>query len=438
MARTANPTHVTGKRPQLKIQPPITHPAFCFCQGCNKLPEGERSKPHVIRIRRASKYPDDFIKSALYALEVKAIEEARLKAGGDGWMAASPERITFAQLAGAYLEAHDSERNAAIIKLHLVPFFGALTAAQLKASDFRSYQRKRLQVAAPDTVNREWNALRAVLNFAEREERIARNPFHRGAVEILPSRGPRKEFFEPEEWRAFLSAFDDYEGFKAYQWTQHKAAPARIVGEKSYGVGRRNPDRDAVREQFYRLRESRQFVCALLFSCSRVMELAELRWRDVDLRRRLVTLYQEKTKREKVIPIAEPWLADLMARQRGLPEAYVYVRSTGQPFYYEEIRRAVMMARDVAGFEKNLTPHSIRHTVLSWLAIAGVSEVHRKEIAGHSRSTVADGYAHLTKGSLVPVIATLVRIGLQGFSEEESATEAPSVGLLRAVNESAE
>jgi integrase len=438
MARTANPTHVTGKRPRLKIQPPITHPAFCFCQGCQKLPEVERGKPHDIRIRRVSKYPDDFIKSALYALEVKAVEEARLKAGGDGWMAASPERITFAQLASAYMEAHDSERNTAIIRLHLVPVFGTLPAAQLKASDFRSYQRKRLQVASPDTVNREWTALRAVLNFAEREERIVRNPLRRGAVEVLPSRGPRKEFFEPEEWRAFLAVFDDYDGFKAYLWREHKAAPARIVGEKSFGVGRRNPNGDAVKAQFENLHESRQFIRALLFSCSRLMELGNLRWRDVDLRRGLVTLYQEKTQREKILPIAEPWRAELESRQRGLPEAYVYVRANGRPFYRGEIRRAVILAKNVAGIQKNLTAHSIRHTVLSWLAIAGVPEVHRMEIAGHSRSSVADGYAHLTKGSLVPVVATLERIEAGGFREEESAADLPAKAILRAVNESAE
>lgn len=416
--------HVTGNRPRLKIQPPITHPAFCFCQGCKKLPEGERGKPHVIRIRRASKYPDDFIKSALYALEVKAVEEAILTAGGDGWMAASPERITFAQLASAYLEAHDSERNTAIIKLHLVPFFGTLPAAQLKAGDFRSYQRKRLQIASPDTVNREWNALRAVLNFAEREERIVRNPFHRGAVEILPSRGPRKEFFEPEEWRAFLAVFDDYEGFKAHQRQRNDAAPVRIVRGHNLGSGRRNPNSDASRNQFERLQEAKTFIRGLLFSCSRVMELAGLRWRDVDLRRGLVTVFQEKTGREKVLPIAEPWRADLTAKQRGWPEAFVYVRSDGQPFYYEEIRRAVMMALEIVAIRKNLTPHSIRHTVLSWLAIAGVPEVHRKEIAGHSRTTISDGYAHLTKGSLVPVLATLVRIETDGFSAHESAAEA--------------
>ena len=49
-----------------------------------------------------------------------------------------------------------------------------------------------------------------------------------------------------------------------------------------------------MKTQFENLHESRQIVRALLFSCSRVMELAGLRWRDVDLRRGLVTLYQEK------------------------------------------------------------------------------------------------------------------------------------------------
>ena len=432
MVRTSNPTHVTGKWPHFKIQPWINHPAFCICAQCSKLPEDERGKTHSFRINRASPFKEnsrtDYLSSAQYALEVKAKEEAKLTAGGDGWMAASPDRITFAQLAAAYLEANDSKRNAAIIEQHLVPFFGALPAAQLRASDFRSYQRKRQQDdASPDTINREWNTLRAVLNFAEREERITRNPIRRGAVELLPSRGPRKDFFEPEEWQSFIGAFDDYEGFKRHQREIIAAAPVRIIGGFERGSGRRNPDSEASHDQFEGMRKAKEFIRALLFSCSRVMELAGLRWRDVDLRRGLVTLFQEKTKQEKVLPMAEPWRIDLASRQRGLPDAYMYVRGDGRPFYDEEIRRAMSMALAVAGIRKHLTPHSIRHTCLSWLTIAGVSEVHRKEIAGHSRKTVADGYAHLTKGSLAPALATLARIEAEGFSEEESVSEGASV-----------
>jgi len=422
MVRTSNPTHVTGKRPHLKIQPWIEHPAFCVCAKCSALSDDERSKPHSFRINRASKYGDDYLKSAQHALEVKAQEEAKLRAGGDGWMAASPDKITFAQLAAAYMEANDSERNAEIIRLHLVPYFGTLAAAQVKSADWRAYQRKRLQEgASPDTINREWNAGRAVLNFGEEEERIVRNPIGRGAVKLLPSSGPRKEFFEPEEWRIFLAAFDGYEGFRAHLKRRRDELPSRFVGERDLGSGRRHPNSDASREQFARLQESAPFVRGLLFSCARVMELAAVRWRDVDLRRGLVTIFQEKTEREKVIPIAEPWRADLAARPRGLPEAYLYARANGQPFYDQEIRRSMALALDIAGIRKHLTPHSIRHTALSWLAIAGVSEAHRKELAGHSRKSVADGYAHLTKGSLVPVVALLTRIEAQGFSEEESA-----------------
>jgi len=54
-------------------------------------------------------------------------------------------------------------------------------------------------------------------------------------------RTARRSSLNHEEWRAFLSAFENFEGFKAYLWRQHKAAPARIVGEKNYGVGRRIP-----------------------------------------------------------------------------------------------------------------------------------------------------------------------------------------------------
>ncbi|MBV9188011.1 MAG: tyrosine-type recombinase/integrase, partial [Acidobacteria bacterium] len=273
------------------------------------------------------------------------------------------------------------------------------------------------------TINRELNTARAVFNFGEQEERIIRNPIARGSVQLLPSRGPRQGFFEPEEWRAFLAAFDDYEGFKAHLQRRREEMPSRFVGEKDMGSGRRNPESEASREQFDRLQEAGAFIRAMLFSCARVMELARMRWRDVDFRRGLATLFQEKTQAEKVIPISAPWRVDLIARPRGLPDAYVYVRSTGKPFYEEEVRRAVMLAVSIAAIRKHLTPHSIRHTALSWLAIAGAPEAHRKDFAGHSRKSVADGYAHLTRGSLVPVVALLARIEAEGFREEESAQE---------------
>jgi integrase len=431
MVRTKNPTHVTGSIPHLKVQPWILHPAFCACEKCVALPVEERMKPHLIRIKRASKFPDDFVESARYARELKAEEEAKLRGVGSGWMGAAPAEITFAQLSKAYLDAGSGERDEQIIRLHLLPYFGAMRAQHVKAADWRHYQKRRqAEHASPDTVNREWNTFRAILNFGEEEERIDRNPIGRRAVKPLPSRGPRQDFFEPDEWRAFLAAFDDYAAFTAHLVRERAAAPVRMIRGTARGAGTRRPDSEASREVFARLQELRAFMRAMLYGVCRSGEMAALRWRDVDLRRSLVTIYQEKTKKPKTIPIADPWRAELEARPRGMPEALVYARAaTGKRLSLQEVRRAFSLSLDLAALAapsiktKKLIPHSIRHTALSWLAIAGVSEVHRNEMAGHARRKIGDVYAHLTKGSLVPVAATLARIEAEGFRVEESAAE---------------
>ncbi|HEV8434230.1 MAG TPA: tyrosine-type recombinase/integrase [Thermoanaerobaculia bacterium] len=428
MVRTKHATHVTGEIGSLQIQPWIVHPAFCSCRKCAALPIEERGKSHSVRIRRASLHPKDFAKSVLYALEVKAKEEEALRIGV-GYMAARPGEITVAQLCAAYLEAgRGGKRNEQIIRLHLLPFFGARIAADIKSSDFRRYQREREGKASGDTIDREWNVFRAVLNFAQTEERIERNPIPRGAVERVGAGTSRKEFFEPEEWRAFMNAFTDFAAYRAFLAREREEGPVRMVNGRNYGSGKRNPESEASRIRFERMRELGPYFRALLFGCARLHEMTRMCWRDVDLRRGIVTLYQEKTEKEKILPIAAPWRAELESRQRGLPAAFVYARANGHVLTTQEVEKTFAFAVRLAGIEKDLIPHSIRHTALSWLATAGFSKVHRDEIAGHARREVGDGYAHLTKGSLMPAVEALARIEREGFTSEERRAEEASNG----------
>ena len=250
-----------------------------------------------------------------------------------------------------------------------------------------------------------------MLNFAEAEERIYRNPIRRRAITRMGSGRPRQEFFEPEEWRAFIAAFDDEAGFMAQLERARADSPTR-----------RRPGSDASHRQFARFREWRPFFRGLLYVCSRLQELADLRWRSIDLRRGIVTLHQQKTRKPKTLPIAAPWRAELEARDRGLPDAYVYRRANGAPLDNQGAQRAFRLALVLAGIQKHLTPHSIRHTALSWLATAGVSKAHRDEIAGHARRDVGDGYAHLTCPALAPALAILARIEAEGFNENERSS----------------
>jgi len=84
-----------------------------------------------------------------------------------------------------------------------------------------------------------------------------------------------------------------------------------------------------------------------------------------------------------------------------------------------EIQRAFAVALKLSEGNPALSVHSIRHTVGSWLTIAGHPERHVAEILGHSLQSVTRRYAHLAKGSLRPVLDDLVRIESEGFRPEE-------------------
>jgi integrase len=56
-----------------------------------------------------------------------------------------------------------------------------------------------------------------------------------------------------------------------------------------------------------------------------------LLWEGVDLRRGFVTIYQEKTKRAKTLPLSAEARCILEAQPRGLPGALVFPRPSGGP-----------------------------------------------------------------------------------------------------------
>jgi len=94
--------------------------------------------------------------------------------------------------------------------------------------------------------------------------------------------------------------------------------------------------------------------------------------------------------------------------------------------------RAVKRACEIAGIEKDLSPHSIRHTVASWLTIWGFSERLVAEVLEHSRQTITAGYAHLADSSLERVISTLVTIEKEGFdSVNDSESEKSKLSASR-------
>jgi len=362
--------------------------------------------------------------------KAKAIYRLRLEQAARRKGRAEVARLTFGALAGQYLEIHGPEmakgslvKASAVLKLRFLPLLNDRAVEDLKKLDVLKYQADRKKDGAkPSTINREVTILRAILNFGEDSELIERNPLTKKALRALESNAMRTAFFEPDEWRRFVAAFEDPAVWQKHIATVRKLGP--VIGfadraERRYGGGRK-PDSEASAQYLARLAATVPVMRMLLFTGSRLGEITGLRWESVDRQRELLSIYQEKTRRIKTVPIT-PIIGEILAAQpQGIGKAFIFVRPDGSPVAKVEVQRAFYLAVKLAGIKKSdLVPHSIRHTAATWLAIEGFSERQRAELLGHSQRSTTDRYSHLSPGHMRPVLEALERIEKEGFKTNE-------------------
>ncbi|HXI13716.1 MAG TPA: tyrosine-type recombinase/integrase [Thermoanaerobaculia bacterium] len=336
------------------------------------------------------------------------------------------DRLTIKALSDRYLELHGPQlapaslgRTKEILRLHILPYIGEMRVTALKAYHVEQIRQKRLTAKAnPSTVNREWNVLRALLNFGETKGIIERNPLRRDAIKRLKADEGRTVYFEPDEWQRFITAFDDEGAWKAHAGKVRRFGPV-------VGAGRK-PENTI--DHLNRLRAIVPVFKALLFTGSRLNEILSLRWRDVDLKQGTLTILQEKTRKAKTIPMADVLRVELEALSRGIGEAFVFTHGEGRPFYKLEVQRAFAVARGLAGIREELTPHTLRHTFASWLAMEGTALHTIQKLLGHANIQTTGRYAHLSPSHLAEATGIVGRIG---SATPQKAARAARRGIFR-------
>lgn len=150
----------------------------------------------------------------------------------------------------------------------------------------------------------------------------------------------------------------------------------------------------------------------------RIGEILALKWGDVSLERKQVTVsrsvwwakggkaYEAGTKSGKVRTI--PLAADALAALASLPErnGYVFTDPAGSQLAPSQVRRLLERVQAAAGVTRTGW-HALRHTFCSHLAMRGVPLPAIKELAGHSTITITMRYAHLAPDHLRQAIDAL-------------------------------
>ena len=153
-----------------------------------------------------------------------------------------------------------------------------------------------------------------------------------------------------------------------------------------------------------------------LYLGQRLGDLAKLTWRAVDLDTGEVAFSTRKTGRRVVLPLVQPladYLASLPASDN--PNAFIFPgaasakRTASLSNQFRDILVAAALVeprprghkstgkgRDQAREASEISFHSLRHSAVTMLKAAGVSDFIAREIVGHESAAVSRQYTHLT------------------------------------------
>jgi len=238
-------------------------------------------------------------------------------------------------------------RKEIIYRLYLKPEFGNSPVSAITRVSVESFRQKRLQQgASPAEVNREIAVLRHALNYAVNLELLSSNPASR--LGALKEKGEDAwQVLSKEEAARFLNALPD---------------DVRPIFEFALATG------------------------------LRMGNILNLRWKQVDLKQRRLTIPGAETKSGKplILPLSD-WAVRTLQKQKRSSE-YVFPNPGGKP--YSDLRKSFHKALEKAGLPR-IRMHDLRHTFASWAIQAGVDFRILKELLGHSTLDMALRYTHL-------------------------------------------
>jgi len=347
-------------------------------------------------------------------------------------------RIRFADLARRYQETHvphlaeSWQKNVnGYVNDILIPAFGAIPAASITPGDVQAFQTKRLtektarnRPPSAETVNHEVRCLKSILAFGVRERLLEVHPLPPRSVKPLPV--PTEEeraglFYTPQDARALFAAFDDPDRWAAYVAKTRRLGPVAfspVLGiERRFGGGRK-PASEASEAERLRYRAAMDVLKAVYLTGSRVGEIVNLTWADVDMSAGLVRIFQPKVKRPKVLPIV-PALGALLeaqlARQQGRrrraegppPGAPVFQRPEGGAWEMARLQRTYRLARTLSGVRPALRIHDLRHGAGTALMLAGTPDRLVQAYLGHRSGASTRRYQHAAAGHLLGAAAVM-------------------------------
>jgi len=154
----------------------------------------------------------------------------------------------------------------------------------------------------------------------------------------------------------------------------------------------------------------------------RVSEVVRLRVGDIDTERMVLRITQGKRRKDRYA-LLSPLLLKMLRHYwwAARPEEYLFSgRSPQRPISISGVQRACQEAKLRAGLDKDVTPHTLRHSFATHLLEAGTDLRIIQELLGHGSIKATALYTHVSVKLLGTIQSPLDRLQLTVREQPES------------------
>jgi integrase/recombinase XerD len=166
------------------------------------------------------------------------------------------------------------------------------------------------------------------------------------------------------------------------------------------------PTEDEIRRYYETVWKTRKpcdlvLIKILLYTGVRVSELVDIRLVDVDFDRCQIRINEGKGRKDRVVPFPSAFKETLALhhdrlRQRGA--SYLFESSWKKPYSDRGVRRLLERYATAAGLAHPISPHRLRHFLLTWLKKQGIDDALIQPYSGHASRKSLEIYSQLAIG----------------------------------------
>lgn len=227
--------------------------------------------------------------------------------------------------------------------------------------------------------------------------------------QLLKEKTKRGTLRSPATANRYLATLSHVFNIAVREWEWLEANPVSRLKKQTESRGRVRFLDDDERERLLeacRKSSSPNIYTVVVLAISTGMrqgEIMNLKWKDVDLKRRRIVIQETKNNERRSVPLtglAHQVMKDF-SKVRRLDSEFVFPgRDSDKP---ADIRTAWIESVKTARIE-DFRFHDLRHTAASYLAMNGATLAEIAEVLGHKTLQMVKRYAHLSEAHTTSVV----------------------------------